>query len=75
MEDEHVMDLCLNTTGLEASPVNFLACLTDTVAHSVVYIKDNIVGVLTSELDKIDFITDVEDQDEKSKATLTYILR
>ena len=36
-----------------------------------IYIKDNIVDVLTSELDKIDFIKDVEDQDEKVKRALT----
>ena len=72
MEDEHVMELCLNTTGLGGQSCKFFGVFDGHGGTQCsIYIKDNIVDVLTSELDKIDFITDVEDQDEKVKRALT----
>ena len=66
MEDEHVMELCLNTTGLGGQSCKFFGVFDGHGGTQCsIYIKDNIVDVLTAELDKIDFVTDVEDQDEK----------
>ena len=72
MEDEHVMELYLNTTGLNKQPCKFFGVFDGHGGTQCsIYIKDNIVEVLTEELNKIDVINDINDQDEQVKQALT----